>query len=255
MPFLLHAMRFLEAGGRLAFVLPYEMTYVRYARPLWNVLSSKFGSLHVLRSHERLFPELLQDVVILLADNYGARTSVVRYQAFERVADLLCSRPVVDETIAVNDLIRGKHAFVTALLGSELRQLLDTQIHESTVPARNLVTFNIGYVAGDKKFFHPAESVVQGAWNSCKQPARRIDVNAHDERRMMKGAGLRTSSLDLEAIPRLFIPNAGNVTAGELSYIKSGEQHGVAKRYKRRRSQSLVRGSGRSYSRRCIKRF
>src|SRR5215213_2373956 len=38
MAFVLHAMRFLHSGGRLAFVLPYEFTYVRYARPLWEKL-------------------------------------------------------------------------------------------------------------------------------------------------------------------------------------------------------------------------
>ena len=47
MPFLLHAMRFLSIGGRLSFVLPYEFTYVRYARPLWGMLRDKFGSLRV----------------------------------------------------------------------------------------------------------------------------------------------------------------------------------------------------------------
>lgn len=153
MPFVLHALHFLEQGGRMAFVLPYELTYVRYARPLWKLLGRHFGSLQVLRTHERLFPDLLQDVVILLADDYGAYTSTIRYQAFELVQDLLNEQPIVDEAISIAQVLAGERVFIGALLGKPLRNLLANRISNMTTPARNIVTFNIGYVSGDKDFF------------------------------------------------------------------------------------------------------
>lgn len=58
MPFVQHALLFLKTGGRLGFVLPYDFTYVRYARPLWTLLGQRFGSLRVVRSHERLFGDI-----------------------------------------------------------------------------------------------------------------------------------------------------------------------------------------------------
>jgi adenine-specific DNA-methyltransferase len=227
LPFILHAMRFLDDGGRLAFVLPYELTYVRYARPLWKALRGNFGSLHVLRTHERLFPELLQDVVILLADGYGARTDTVRYQAFERVDDLLDARPVVDETLDVDDLVRGERAFVAALLGDELRQLLRTRVAGLTVPARKLVTFNIGYVAGDKEFFHPTGKET----HDYRLPTRSLRP-ALTSTRALKGAGLCTSSLDASRMGKLFLPDPGALAAGERRYIATGAERGVAQRYK-----------------------
>jgi len=227
LPFILHAMRFLDDGGRLAFVLPYELTYVRYARPLWEALRGNFGSLHVLRTHERLFPELLQDVVILLADSYGARTDTVRYRAFERVDDLLDARPVVDEVLDVNDLVRGERAFVAALLGDDLRQLLRTRVAGLTVPARKLVTFNIGYVAGDKEFFHPTDKEV----HDYRLPARSLRP-ALTSTRALKGAGLRTSSLDASRMGKLFLPDPRTLTSGERDYIATGAERGVTQRYK-----------------------
>lgn len=227
MPFVLHAMRFLDVGGRLAFVLPYEFTYVRYAQPLWKALRNNFGALHVLRTHERLFPELLQDVVILLADDYGSCTDTVHFQAFERVEDLLSARPLVDETLSIDNLLCGERVFIGALLGDDLRRLLRTRVAEMTVPARKLVTFNIGYVAGDKTFFHPSDTNIE----HYRIPERSLRASLTSAR-MIKGAGLRSSSLDSSRLSKLFFPNAGALTAGELRYIAMGEERGISARYK-----------------------
>ncbi len=227
MPFVLHAMRFLDVGGRLAFVLPYDFTYVRYAQPLWQMLRSNFASLHVLRTHERLFPELLQDVVILFADGYGSRTDTVRYQAFERVEDLLNTHSVIDEIINIDNLLRGERVFVRALLGDELRHLLATRIAQMTVSARKLVTFNIGYVAGDKVFFHPTDSIA----HSYEIPSHSLRP-ALTSARMIKGAGLWSSSLGASRIDTLFFPDPQTLTDGERRYIMMGKECGVSSRYK-----------------------
>lgn len=227
MPFVLHAMRFLTPGGRMALVLPYELTYVRYARLLWDTLRSRFGSLAVIRTHERLFPEILQDVVILLADNYRERTDHVDFQAFERVDDLLENCPLVNEQIPVEELLRGQRSFVEALLEPELRQLLRSQIAEATVPARNLVTFNIGYVTGDKNFFHPKPDVRQNYY----LPKASLHPTLTSTRGLKK-VGLRTSSLVAEEMEHLFLPGDAPLTIGECSYIELGEKEGVANRYK-----------------------
>ncbi len=227
MPFVLHAMSFLSVGGRLAFVLPYEFTYVKYARPLWDTLRNNFGSLQVLRTHERLFPDLLQDVVILLADDYGSATETVLYQAFERVQDMLEIRPVVNATLQIDSLIYGERSFISALLSDELRQLLDTHIKEITVAARELITFNIGYVTGDKTFFHPTTNDIfqyQLPWHSL--------YPALVSTRMLKNVGLRSSSLDATSIPKLFLPNPKKLSAGEERYIANGEELGISARYK-----------------------
>ena len=227
MPFILHTLQFLDSGGRLAFVLPYELTYVRYARPLWKLLSEKFGSLSVCRTRERLFPDLMQDVVLLLADDYGSRTDTVRYQAFELVSDLLESRPQVDEHLSVAGLLGGNRSFVKALLGTELRELLDTRVADATVPAREIVTFNIGYVAGDKDFFHPSEQEIK-RYGIGKTSLRPAVASA----RSLRGAGLHTSRLPQETASRLFVPNPLALKNGEKKYVEVGEKYLVHSRYK-----------------------
>jgi adenine-specific DNA-methyltransferase len=227
MPFVLHAMRFLARGGRLAFVLPYDFTYVRYARPLWAELRANFGSLHVLRTHERVFEGLLQDVVILFADDYGARTDTVHYQAFERVSDLLCGRSVIDESLSIDELLHGERVFIEALLGDELRQLLRTRVRRATVQARRLVTFNIGYVTGDKRFFHPTPAEAE-EYQLPKSSLRRAVTSS----RTIRGVGLRTSSLGDSRASFLFLPDSNALTPGEQRYIELGKERGILQRYK-----------------------
>lgn len=239
MAFLLHAMRFLHFGGRLAFVLPYDFTYVRYARPLWEKLRRSFGSLRVIRTHERLFPDLLQDVVILLADDFGSRTDHVRFQAFERVADLCHDRPIIDEFLCVDEVRDGRRVFVEALLARELRALLQTCIAEATVPAKRLVRFNIGYVAGDKTFFHPDMDDVCG-FNLTPESLHPTLTSA----RMLRGAGLATSSLALSKVDLLFSPVQDELADGDRQYIAMGEKMGVANRYKCRIREPWYRVPG-----------
>ena len=70
-PFVIHATAMLKNGGRLAMVLPMEMFHATYGRPVLRHLSDRFASLHVLTFKTRLFPDLSQDCVLLLADDYG----------------------------------------------------------------------------------------------------------------------------------------------------------------------------------------
>ena len=211
----------------MALVLPYEITYVRYARPLWSILRKNFGSLRVLRTHERLFPDIMQDVIVLLADNYGEQTQTVHYQAFERVEDMADGTPVVDEQIEVEGLARGQRLFIEALLGKELRDFLHDQIEATTTPARNLVTFNIGYVTGDKEFFHPTQELT----SRYNLPALSLRP-ALTSTRSLKNSGLKTSALMQAETDNLFLPAGDILAEGERQYVNWGEESGVSQRYK-----------------------
>lgn len=226
MPFVLHATRFLEPGGRLGLVLPYDLTYVRYARPLWAFLGRAFGNLQVIRVHERMFPEILQETVLLLADDYGSRTPEIRFDAYETVAQLDSGRPVVASSVQVEDVCRGERAFLEALLTEDAQGLLRTRIHPATIPARDLVTFNIGYVCGDKGFFHPSGETIE-EYRLRPRSLRSSLTSA----RQLRGVGLRTSSLPESRFSQLFLPDA-LLADGERDYVRYGETIGVADRYK-----------------------
>lgn len=226
MPFVLHASRFLRPGGRLALVLPYDLTYVRYARPLWNFLGNHFGELRIVRVHERMFPNILQEAVLLLADDFRRRTSRVRFEAYETVTQLDSGQPVLGTSIEIADVADGERAFLEALLSEEARSLLRTRIAPATVAARELVTFNIGYVCGDKTFFHPTPATIE-AYGLSPASLRPALTAA----RQLRGVGLRTSSLASSQFSQLFLPGAKLVN-GERDYVSHGESLGVTERYK-----------------------
>jgi hypothetical protein len=229
MPFVLHAAEFLAPGGRLAFVLPHDLTYVRYARPLWRHLAASFGDLRIVRVHERVFPEILQEVVLLLADQRGGTTRGVTFEAFEHRRDLEFGTPISRTTIAIDRITQGERPFLEALLPTDLRQLLQTTVASGTRPVRDLATFNIGYVCGDKRFFHPEPATVE----KYELPVSSL-VPALTSSRRIRATGLFTSQLPPEGVDNLFLPpmNEEALTLGEHRYITKGRRDGVHKGYK-----------------------
>ena len=85
MPFVVHSTEQISFGGKLGFVLPYELTYVRYAFKLWEYLKNNFGQITVIRIFDDFFPEVDVETVILLAEDKGKSTNFVKYQIFSSV--------------------------------------------------------------------------------------------------------------------------------------------------------------------------
>ena len=229
MPFVAHTVPFVRSGGRLALVLPLDATYVRYARPLWSYLASQFGELQVVRSRERIFPDILQDVVILMASDKGTTCNTVRYRAYPQIADFLMDSPEVEVDISISSIVEGKRPFVWAHVRPELRQLLDNVIAPNIVPTREMGRFNIGYIAGDKSFFHPSIEARTEFGLQAESLVRTLSSS-----RSLRGAGLYTSGMPDHTIDNLFFPvvDKSGISDSDLAYIRHGEQLGVDQRYK-----------------------
>jgi len=223
MPFVSRAARFLKPGGRLALVLPWDFTYVRYARPLWDHLSQTFGSLRVARVRERLFPDINQDVLLLFADSKGRSTKTVLFEIYDTVGELLANRPNVSSRVSIERVVRGERAFQEALLPSGVLDVLNAA-RAITVPTRELVSFNIGYVCGHKGFFHPGPLPML--------PETSL-VPALTDARSLRRGGIRTSELREGSVARLWLPT-GSLTEEEEQYVRMGERAGVHTRYKTR---------------------
>ena len=227
MPFVLHATRFIRESGRLALVLPYDFTYVRYAQPLWRFLSREYGSLRLVRVHERLFDDLLQEVVLLFCDERGGSTDVVQFEAHERTSDLLESNPVSTAEIAIDEIAGGGRPFIEALLPQPLRDLLHGRLARLTIPVGHLARVRIGYVTGDKRFFHPPAHEVE----AHELPAGSLRPTVTSARQV-RGAGIYTSGLSDDSRSSLFLPPGGPLSRGEAAYVAEGERLGVDQRYK-----------------------
>lgn len=222
MPFVAKATAQLRRGGRLAFVLPLDFTYVKYARPLWDYLGESFGRLRVLRFRERIFSDILQNVLILLAEDRGGTTSEVELIAHHRLAELPATigRGV---SVSVADVVRGERAFQHALLPKITRDTLSL-LMQHTSRADSRIKFNIGYVTGNKTFFHPDEESVR----RFALPERSLYPTVASSRQLSR-AGTGTSSIRPAA--SLWLPGK-DLAAGEEAYIRHGEQEGVDMAYK-----------------------
>lgn len=222
MPFVSKSAAQLKPGGRLAFVLPLDFTYVRYARPLWELLGRSFGRIRVLRLRERVFPDILQNVLILLAEERGGSTSHVEQIAHDRLGDL--GHDIgAGVPIALADIVKGERAFQHALLPGATREAL-AALGPHTSPASERVKFNIGYVSGNKTFFHPDEGTIK----AFRLPKRSLLPTVESSRQLSHG-GIGTSSM--EPPSRLWLP-CEKLTGGEREYVMHGEESGVDMGYK-----------------------
>lgn len=227
LPFLLHATRFLAVGGRLGLVLPYDVTYLRYVRPLWAHLARTFGSLRVVRCHERMFADTFQETVLMLAEGFGRSTATVELEAYRSLTALAAGRPARRRTIVVDDIVRGDNAFRSALLPDGVADLLAATIAQHGTELGAVGTLSCGYVTGDKTFFHPTEAVV--ARHALPTTSLRPALAAS---RQLRGIGLRTSGA--ARLDRLFLPpiDARALSSEERCYIAAGVRSGVDSRYK-----------------------
>ncbi len=69
--FVIHACQFLKPGGRLGLVLPAELLSVNYAAKVRQFLLGRFSRIRVAMFDTRVFPGVLEDVVLLLAEDCG----------------------------------------------------------------------------------------------------------------------------------------------------------------------------------------
>lgn len=70
--FTVHSAEFLRPGGRLGLVLPAELLTVNYASEVRRYLMRSFGRVRLVLFTERVFPGVLEEVVLVMAEQAGA---------------------------------------------------------------------------------------------------------------------------------------------------------------------------------------
>lgn len=79
--FTIHASHFLKEDGRLGLVLPAELLTVNYASQVRRFLLDRFAKVRLVLFEELVFPDVLEEVVLLLAEGSGGAPSFEVYQA------------------------------------------------------------------------------------------------------------------------------------------------------------------------------
>ena len=237
--FLVHSTSFLKAGGRLAMVLPMELMHAQYAQPVLEHLKHSFEWVTLLTFRERLFPNLDQDTLLLLAEGKGPGGNDIRWRDFGSFQELLAFRQ--EDPFEMPEL-RSLPTASSAKVPKRLqRHFLPEHItnrydHLAGRPGvqrlGDVVHATTGYVTGSNAFFHlscdevsrwqlPAEFLQRTLFRGGALKGLRLtDEDWHQATLASKGGYL------------LALPRDGNLPAAVQAYLAHGEEQRVHEAFK-----------------------
>jgi len=238
-PFLVHCVAMLTPGGRLAMVIPMELGYATYARPILSFLTRSFQSVTFLTFKKKLFPDISEDTLLLLCESKGRPFKGFYIRDFENAGVLdglqMGRKRTLDLTEPMNaiSLSVAHERLVEYLLPRKVRELY-RELRDGG-QARRLGEFadvGIGYVTGANDFFHLGPDQVS-KWRippSFLRPAVR-------KGRAFTGVlftkkDWRTALQSGDAAYLLSIADNATPSKHVKAYLNYGARRGVPKAYK-----------------------
>lgn len=225
--FTVHASAFLKSSGRLALVLPGELLSVKYAAEIRRFLLKRFASIRLVLFEDLVFPGVLEDVVLLLAEGTGGADRFEVLQA-KNAADLKHSAGALWTGYAP----RPDEKWTPALLPAEsfglYREVTGGQNFEVMLDWGETY---LGAVTGNNDFFAVSRSQVREL-GLRQQDLERISPPGS---RHLRGPSFTDAGWELLAASGhscyLFAPGDSPSAAG-MRFIEKGARAGVHRAYK-----------------------
>lgn len=227
--FTVHAALFVKDGGRLGLVLPAELLSVNYAAPVREFLMRSFSRVRLVLFTERVFPGVLEEVVLVLAEGKGEgptdHCELLQARNGAALADLDDSdvtrwAPRVGErwsSLHLSDLGEAAYRKVLAAPG-----FVDLEAWGDTT---------LGMVTGANRYF-----ALTGAEAArLKLPGRELLRLSPPGSRHLRALSLSTKNLDAldgEGAPTWLFRPAGSPSPSAARYIAEGEAAQVHVGYK-----------------------
>lgn len=226
--FTIHASEFLKDDGRLGLVLPAELMSVSYAGEVRRFLMNRFAKVRLIVFEQLLFPGVLEEVVLLLAEGRGTAKSFEVYQA--RDAGSLVS---LDTSSWRGFVPTADEKWTPALIPADA---LDTyrEITQGNCFLRmmNWGTTYLGSVTGNNGYFTLTGAMVS---KLGLQKTEYLKISPPGGRHLK---GLTFSERAWGHLAKeggrcfLFAPSSSDMSSGAKSYIEQGERDGVPLAYK-----------------------
>jgi len=156
-PFVVGATGLLRRAGRLAMVVPMELWHASYGRSVLRFLSRSFRIIHVVSFEKRLFPQLNQDTLLLLAEDRADTKAEIRWRQVKDAAALarLESPRIRARKLDADALVEGRVRLIQHLIPPRARDLYaELGRHEYVTELGVMADVGIGYVTGANGFFH-----------------------------------------------------------------------------------------------------
>jgi adenine-specific DNA-methyltransferase len=238
-PFVIGAATLLRPGGRLAMVVPMELCHAAYALPVLSFLARSFRCVQFLSFEKRLFPDLSQDTLLLLADHKGDCQAEFYWKhlpdghALGHVLERGRTRIRRTTRLPTDAIATGRHRLVEHFLPKKTRELYSLlKTHQKVKRLGGIADVGIGYVTGANDFFHlSAEDV------ACLGISQSFLRKAVFRGRAL--CGLRFTDADWEKAAieghagyLLSIPRHQPLTAPVRRLIENGERSKIHEAYK-----------------------
>lgn len=226
--FTVHAASFLKSDGRLGLVLPAELLSVNYAAEVRRFLLRRFSSVKLILFEKLVFPGVLEDVVLLLAEGTGGASKFEVYQAKDAE-----SLEHIDASLWTRFSPRGDEKWTSALVPGEAIDLYK----EMTMGHRFEVLLDwgetyLGAVTGNNDYF----SLTRAKASSYRLVAADLIRISPPGSKHLRGFGFTERTwyqmLDDDEQCLLFYPQRDRLSKSAERYIKAGEAVGVQSAYK-----------------------
>lgn len=219
--FIYHSFNLLNKNASIGFILPYDFTFVNYAKPLWEKIFLNFGKIEIHHAKKRYFYDILQDTVIFYASEYGKHTDYLSYFTYKKdITDTVFQK----KEIFIKDILNDNKPFKRALLPLEYFDI-EKKISKKLIKITDIAKFHIGYVSGNKNYFHPDDSTIK-KFNLKKESLIRTIADT----KILKNNGIFTSNIKKNELSNLFYPISLN--SEDANYVKYGENNNVNKQHK-----------------------
>ncbi len=225
--FTVHAALFLRPGGRLGLVLPAELLSVNYADEVRSFLMRRFGRVRLVLFKERVFPEVQEEVVLLLAEGQGPTSH--------------CELLQLDDAAALEDLDHVSYSWAPPAGGGKWTPaLLSTQSLEVYRDVESAGDFTkltewgritLGAVTGNNSFF----ALTQLRARELGLPNHELLPLSPPGSRHLRAGTLSHHGwqrLADEGLPTLLFRPPGQPSRAARAYIAAGEAMGVHEAYK-----------------------
>jgi adenine-specific DNA methylase len=230
-PFVVHSVRFLRYGGRLAMVMPSELGHAMYAREVLKYLVRHFKNVAIEMFRDKLFGGLGQSTVLLFCDGYGEACREFTVTS----ADNLESDARETRTVDLRAIESGKFRLNHYLLPDAVLSLYNALAQHPLVRRLGEVAdVGIGYVTGANDFFHLSDDE-RRQWKISDEFLRPAALNLRDVEGIAfredqwaarRKAGEKVHLLALPAAEKESLPSSIQ------RYLQQGEIDGIADRYK-----------------------
>jgi adenine-specific DNA-methyltransferase len=231
--FVVHATSFLRKDcGRLALVLPAALLSVNYAAPVRRFLMDRFASVKLIMFEQRVFPDVQEEVVLLLAEGSGPTSQFDLFQ----VRDL-------EGLLAIGgSSAEGSRAWTPADTDDKWTEALlpapaaDLYAELTEGPNFNVLgdwgETDLGMVTGNNKFFALTAAEVSEL-GLADNELLRISPPGSRHLRGLTFSEKTFAEMATDGSPvYLFYPGKDNPSEAAQRYIKQGEEQGIDRAYK-----------------------